>query len=110
MKLPDSQDWLDELLTSDEGYIEDNGFTVGVLDQLPSQRRSYHRNRSLGLLGAVLIAGIMVAGVDGGRSLSALVTPLLRIASLPESAALGTAAVMLLALIWIPLTIAFEED
>jgi hypothetical protein len=49
------EDWLDARLRDEAGYIDDDGFTTRVLQQLPPRRQS-RSSRSVILLGITLIA------------------------------------------------------
>lgn len=58
------EDWLDAQLRDEASYIDDDGFTAGVMQQLPAprQRRSV---RSVILIGATVIACFVAFLVSG---------------------------------------------
>ena len=49
------EDWLDARLRDEARYIDDDGFTARVVQQLP-RRRQTHSSRSVILIGITLIA------------------------------------------------------
>jgi hypothetical protein len=49
-------DWLDRQLREAVPYIDDDGFSRGVLQRLPARRTNLQRFRAVVLLGATLIA------------------------------------------------------
>ena len=61
------EDWLDARLRDDASYIDDAGFTSGVVHKLPARRvrRSY---RAAILLAVTLVAGIVAYLLAGGGS------------------------------------------
>lgn len=63
------EDWLDARLRDDAPYIDDAGFTSGVVQKLPARqvRRSY---RAFLLLGITLAACIAAFWFAGGTSLA----------------------------------------
>ena len=60
MNPPESNDPLDALLSENNAYVEDRGFTARVLTALPPRRRR-SRLRSALLLGATLIGFLLLA-------------------------------------------------
>lgn len=104
MTVPNGRDWLDELFEQDEPYINDDGFTEAVIARLPETRKGIGFRLSLGVLSGLGLFGLLVASGSLG-SLSA------RIGFPPEpSAALWTMLMVAAALVWIPFTIALEEE
>ena len=63
------QDWLDARLRDEASYIDDGGFTSGVVQKLPARRvrRSY---RALILIGITLAASIVAFWFAGGTALA----------------------------------------
>jgi len=62
------EDWLDRQLREAAPYIDDDGFTVRVLQQLPTPVRSRRSMRGVILLGiTVLASAIAYVLSDGGR-------------------------------------------
>ncbi|MFZ1217681.1 MAG: hypothetical protein WAO00_00235 [Chthoniobacterales bacterium] len=63
------QDWLDARLRDEASYIDDGGFTSGVVQKLPARRvrRSY---RALILIGITLAASIVAFWFAGGTTLA----------------------------------------
>ena len=60
------EDWLDRELREAEPYIDDDGFTVRVLQQLPAPRRSRDLLRAVILLGMTFLASVLAYVVSGG--------------------------------------------
>ncbi len=75
-------DWLDRQLREAALYIDDEGFTARVLQQLPAPRRAARRSlRGAILLGITLLASALAYVLsDGGRFLVVGVT---RLTALP---------------------------
>jgi hypothetical protein len=81
MKQVNQEDWLDRELREAAPYIDDEGFTARVLQQLPPPRRSHDLLRAAILLGMTLLASVLAYVVsDGGRFVS---ITLERLAALP---------------------------
>jgi hypothetical protein len=75
------EDWLDRQLREVAPYIDDEGFTVRVLQQLPPPRRGRDSLRAVILLGIALLASALAYVLsDGGRF---LVIATARLAALP---------------------------
>src|SRR6266704_3805821 len=75
------EDWLDRQLREAAPYIDDDGFTVRVLRQLPPPRRGRDSLRAVILLGITLLASALAYVLsDGGRF---LVIATARLAALP---------------------------
>ena len=75
------EDWLDRELRDAAPYIDDEGFTVRVLQQLPPPRRRHDLLRAVILLGTAFLASMLTYVVsDGGRFIS---VTLERLAALP---------------------------
>jgi hypothetical protein len=77
----DQEDWMDRQLREAAPYIDDEGFTARVLQQLPPLRRGRDWLRAVILLGMTLLASALAYVVsDGGRFVS---VALERLAALP---------------------------
>ncbi|PYK06619.1 MAG: hypothetical protein DME66_03965 [Verrucomicrobia bacterium] len=75
------EDPVDQQLREAAPYIDDNGFTAGVLRQLPAPRRSPRSLRGAILLAATLLASALAyLASDGGRF---VVVAMERLATLP---------------------------
>ena len=61
------EDWLDAKLRDDVPYIDDDGFTSRVVQQLPV-RRQRSKARAVILAGMTLLAAAIAFLVAGGRS------------------------------------------
>jgi hypothetical protein len=59
------EDWLDARLRDEAAYIDDAGFTAGVVQKLPA-RRVRHTLRALILLGVTLLASTVAYLFSGG--------------------------------------------
>jgi len=66
MKQMNQEDWLDRELREAAPYIDDAGFTVRVLQQLPPPRRRHDLLRAIILLGMAFLASVLVYVVSGG--------------------------------------------
>lgn len=81
MKQVNEEDWLDRELREAAPYIDDQGFTARVLQQLPPPRRSHDLLRAAILLGMTLLASVLAYFVSGGgRFVSVTIE---RLAALP---------------------------
>jgi anti-sigma factor RsiW len=60
------EDWLDRELREAAPYIDDEGFTARVLQQLPPPRRRHELLRAAILLGMTLLASVLAYVVSGG--------------------------------------------
>jgi len=60
------EDWLDRELREAAPYIDDEGFTARVLQQLPAPRRSHDLLRAVILLGMTFLASVLAYVVSGG--------------------------------------------
>ena len=68
MNEPIEQDWLDRKLQEAVAYIEDDGFTARVLQQLPASREAGQFLRPLILVGMSALASALTYVLsDGGR-------------------------------------------
>ena len=91
------EDWLDARLRDEAAYIDDGGFTAGVVQKLPARRRVRHAVRAMILLGGTLAASIIAYLLsDGGWFIAEEV---IRLARLPVPviwlcAAIATGLVM----------------
>ncbi|MEO1233362.1 MAG: DUF5056 domain-containing protein [Myxococcota bacterium] len=111
-----SDDWLEGLLT-ESAHIPDEGFTERVMESLPPARP--RERRGWVLAAATACACALFMALDGGATLRLLaelagvVSPT-RGGPLPVSfqptISAAFALVALLALAWVPYTIAFEEE
>ncbi len=75
------EDWLDRELREAASYIDDEGFTVRVLQQLPPPRRSHDLLRAVILLGMTFLASVLAYVVSGGGRFVSV--SLERLAALP---------------------------
>lgn len=66
MNQVNQEDWLDRQLREAAPYIDDDGFTARVLQQLPPPRRSHELMRAAILLGMTLLASVLAYVVSGG--------------------------------------------
>jgi hypothetical protein len=66
MEQVNQEDWLDRELREAAPYINDEGFTARVLQQLPAPRRSYDLLRAAILLGMTFLASVLAYVVSGG--------------------------------------------
>ena len=81
MKQVNREDWLDRELREAAPYIDDEGFTARVLQQLPPPGRRRDLLRAIILLGMTFLASVLAYVVsDGGRFVS---VTLERLAALP---------------------------
>jgi hypothetical protein len=75
------EDQLDRQLRDAAPYIDDNGFTARVLQQLPAPRYALRSLRGAILLGITLLASVLAYVIsDGGRF---LVVAMARLTTLP---------------------------
>ena len=68
MNAQPQEDWLDARLRDEASYIDDAGFTAGVVQKLPVQRRVRRSYRAAILLTVTFLAGIMAYLLSGGGS------------------------------------------
>ena len=66
MKQMNQEDWLDRELREAAPYIDDAGFTVRLLQQLPPPRRRHDLLRAIILLGMAFLASVLAYVVSGG--------------------------------------------
>jgi len=66
MKEVNQEDWLDRELREAAPYIDDEGFTARVLQQLPPRRPPRDLLRAAILLGMTLLASALAYVVSGG--------------------------------------------
>jgi hypothetical protein len=77
----DQEDWLDRQLREAAPYIDDEGFTARVLQQLPPPRRGHDLLRAAILLGMTFLASVLAYVISGGgRFVSVTIE---RLAALP---------------------------
>jgi hypothetical protein len=81
MKQVNQEDWLDRELREAAPYIDDEGFTARVLQQLPPPRRGHDLLRAAILLGMTFLASILAYVVSGGGRFVSVT--LERLAALP---------------------------
>src|ERR1043165_68231 len=81
MEQVNQEDWLDRELREAAPYINDEGFTARVLQQLPAPRRSYDLLRAAILLGMTFLASVLAYVVSGGGRFVSIT--LERLAALP---------------------------
>jgi hypothetical protein len=81
MKQVNQEDWLDRELRDAAPYIDDEGFTARVLQQLPPPRRHHDVLRAAILLGMTLLASVLAYVVSGGGRFVSVT--LERVAALP---------------------------
>jgi hypothetical protein len=81
MKQVNQEDWLDRELREAAPYIDDEGFTARVLQQLPPPRRGHDLLRAAILLGMTFLASALAyVASGGGRFVSVTIE---RLAALP---------------------------
>src|SRR6266550_5343197 len=66
MEQVNQEDWLDRELREAAPYIDDEGFTARVLQQLPPPRRGHDLLRAAILLGMTFLASVLAYVVSGG--------------------------------------------
>ncbi|MGB9476089.1 MAG: hypothetical protein WCE87_13570 [Candidatus Udaeobacter sp.] len=66
MKEVNQEDWLEQELREAAPYIDDEGFTARVLQQLPPPRRGRDLLRAAILLGMTFLASVLAYVVSGG--------------------------------------------
>jgi hypothetical protein len=81
MKQVNQEDWLDRELREAAPYIDDEGFTARVLQQLPPPRRGHDLVRAAILLGMTFLASVLAYVVSGGGRFVSVT--LERLAALP---------------------------
>jgi hypothetical protein len=81
MKQVNQEDWLDRELREAASYIDDEGFTARVLQQLPQPRRSHDLLRAAILLGMTFLASVLAYVVSGGGRFVSITVE--RLAALP---------------------------
>jgi hypothetical protein len=81
MEQVNQEDWLERELREEAPYIDDEGFTARVLQQLPSPRRRHDLLRAAILLGMTLFASLLAYVVSGGGRFVSVT--LERLAALP---------------------------
>jgi len=81
MEQVNQEDWLDRELREAAPYIDDQGFTALVLQQLPAPRRGHDLLRAVILLGMTFLASVLAYVVSGGGRFVSVT--LERLAALP---------------------------
>ena len=66
MEQVNEEDWLDRQLREAAPYIDDDGFTARVLQQLPAPRRGRDLLRAAIILGMTLLASVLAYVASGG--------------------------------------------
>jgi hypothetical protein len=89
MKQVNQEDWLDRELREAAPYIDDEGFTARVLQQLPPPRRDHDLLRAAILLGMAFLASLLAYVVSGGGRFVGVT--LERLAALPALWVFGLA-------------------
>jgi len=89
MKQMNQEDWLDRELCEAAPYIDDEGFTARVLQQLPPLRRRHDLLRAVILLGMAFLASVLAYVVSGGGRFVSVT--LERLAALPALWVFGLA-------------------
>jgi hypothetical protein len=87
-----NDDWLDKQLREEMPYIDDDGFTAGVLKKLPVRRRPTASLRALILLGMTMLAGAVAYILSGDGQ--AIAAGFVRLALMPTSVLLTLALVV----------------
>jgi hypothetical protein len=75
------EDWLDRRLREAAPYIDDDGFTARVLQQLPAPRRARGSLRGVILLGITVLASVIAYVLSGGGRFVS--DDMMRLAALP---------------------------
>ncbi|SRR6266513_1887830 len=81
MNQVNQEDWLDRELREAAPYLDDEGFTARVLQQLPPPRRGHDLLRAAILLGMTFLASVVAYVVSGGGRFVSIT--LERLAGLP---------------------------
>jgi hypothetical protein len=81
MEQVNQEDWLDRELREAAPYVDDEGFTARVLQQLPAPRRGHDLLRAAILLGMTFLASVLAYVVSGGGRFVSVT--LERLAALP---------------------------
>jgi hypothetical protein len=81
MKQVNQEDWLDRELREAAPYLDDEGFTARVLQQLPPPRRGHDLLRAAILMGMTFLASVLAYVVSGGGRFVSIT--LERLAALP---------------------------
>src|SRR5436190_17931273 len=81
MNQVNQEDWLDRELREAAPYIDDDGFTARLLQQLPPPRRGHDLLRAAILLGMTFFASVLAYVVSGGGRFVSVT--LQRLAALP---------------------------
>jgi hypothetical protein len=110
MNLHDEDEPLEAMLSKEEPYIDDAGFTARVIERLPPRRRPATWVRSAIVLGSSVLAALLVLvyrplGAELSRALSHLCRP---DASSLSSVPLAS-VVLLVMLLWASVTAAQSE-
>jgi hypothetical protein len=91
------EDWLDRQLRDAAPYIDDDGFTAGVLARLPAPRPTRQSLRTIILIGITLLASALAYVISGGGRF--ITVEIIRLATLPVlwivALAFGTGLLMM---------------
>lgn len=110
MKNPDNDEWLDDILSHSQEPLSDDGFTEGVVGNLPTHRRSQVRTwvaPSWMIAASILFYGFGGLEAVGGASFFEGFT---LGGWVQTSAALWVVTALIVFVAWVPFTILFEED
>src|SRR5260370_16738088 len=100
MNEPIEQDWLDRKLQEAAPYIEDDGFTARVLQQLPTPQLRWQFLRPLILVGMSALASALTYVLsDGGRF---VVVQMFKLTTLPPFCDFPFALATLMLVIAVP--------
>jgi hypothetical protein len=108
MEQVNQEDWLDRELRESAPYIDDEGFTARVLQQLPPPRRRHELLRAAILLGMTLLASVLAYVVSGGGRFVSVT--LERLAALPALWVFALALVSGLVIAAVGATAAISRD
>jgi hypothetical protein len=108
MEQVNQEDWLDRELREAAPYIDDEGFTARVLQQLPPPRRGHDLLRAVILLGMTFLASVLAYLVSGGGRFVGVT--LERLAALPALWVLGLALASGLVIAAVGATAAISRD
>ena len=108
MNQVNQEDWLDRELREAAPYIDDEGFTARVLQQLPPPRRGHDLLRAAILLGMTFLASVLAYVVSGGGRFVSIT--LERLAVLPALWILVLALVSGLVIAAVGATVAISRE
>jgi hypothetical protein len=108
MEQVNQEEWLDRELREAAPYIDDEGFTARVLQQLPPPRRGHDLLRAVILLGMTFLASVLAYLVSGGGRFVGVT--LERLAALPALWVFGLALASGLVIAAVGATAAISRD